>query len=156
MKFFDVPSRGAVLAETLIAIALLAVASTSLLRLSVTGAQQSLNARQRSTAALLAQEKMEEIIRARDDLATWEEDAAARYPSDEHNRLRFSPTDDNRQQAFDNFRWSWEITSSSQHLQEVSVRVNWHPVGRRDGEMSHFELSTLLFSPAEAGSGGNP
>ncbi len=144
------PRRGAVLVESLVAVALLAVVMGWLVRFAATGMDESALAHRRTGAALLAQEKVEEMMRARGDMAEWLRRAEERYPVDEGGRHRLFAAD-----QWEAFRWDWEFSPFGEHpgLDKVTVRVFEHaPRGREDRLL--FELSMMLFSPAAARGGG--
>ncbi len=142
--------RGAVLIESLVAVALLAVVMGWLVRFSAAGMDESALAQRRTVAALLAQEKAEEIVRARGDTDEWLRRAEERYPADEGGTHRLFAAD-----QWEAFRWDWEFSPFGEHpgLDKVTVRVFEHaPRGREDRLL--FELSMMLFSPAAARGGG--
>ncbi len=143
MSFFYKPRRAAVLIETLIAMALLAIAMTALARFAATGMEESAGAQQRTLAAFLAQEKTEEIMQARNDLEAWFRTAEGLYPLDEDGlHRRFEP------ESLEAFRWNWEIRRYDPHpgMGVITVSV-FPPSPGRGGDRGAFTLSTLLFLP---------
>lgn len=135
--------RGFTLLETLAAIAILTVAMSMLAQLGFQSLSQSIMTRRRAEGVLLAQAKMEEVIRHRSDLGGWLKEAAKDEPLDpETNTRRFAGAD------HDVFRWSCEFSDvkGSPGMKEVLVRTYWPRRGSK--EWSRCELRTLLLAPA--------
>ncbi len=133
-------SRRTVLLETLVAVAVFALAMNFLVRFAITGARDTARVQNKAVAALLAQEKMEEIIRARHDISAWMRNAEKKYPFDSDSDYRFfnSP-------GLDSFRWRWrfDVFDGDLGLYEVTVRVVWDlPGGSR--RTNRVELAALM------------
>jgi Tfp pilus assembly protein PilV len=73
-----VSRRGISLVETLVAFAIIAVAMTVLGQLTFWALNESSFSRHRAEATLLAQERMEDLLAHRADLAAWETATKAR------------------------------------------------------------------------------
>ncbi len=133
----------AVLVESLIAIAVLAVAMSLLVRFSIAGIEQVGQTYLRLNAALLAEGKMQEIIRNRDNLEDWQAYAAESYPKDEHHNLRKLHVEN-----YDAFRWLWQFNDYGLQpgLKSVKVSVYWRRPGRTQFA-ENYVLETLLAVP---------
>lgn len=131
--------KTAVLVETLIAVVFMAVAMNFLVQFTVRGTQESAAAYKRTKAALFAQEKIEEILLARDDIEGWEKRTADRYPSDNRDGFRLHPLN-----AGEDLRWRWVIEPAEDSLAlRATLKVLWDSPGHPEREES-FELSTLF------------
>lgn len=116
--------RGASLAETIIAIGIVVAAMNVLAQVFVAGLDASAEVRARATAALLAQEKLEEILAARDRLAEWEDAALETYePAGPEGAARFA------RPGLERFQWSWRLwdLEGRPGMKEVAVQVWWRP-----------------------------
>jgi type II secretory pathway pseudopilin PulG len=135
--------RGAALIETLVAISILSVAMTLLTQLVVRGLEESASAQQRMKGVLLAQERMEEILAQRGELAGWEQKVDEEYERDPVSGMyRFA------EPGRAAFRWRWRIQDASDHpgLTQVTVWVHWRlPQG--ENFRPHATLRTLLVPP---------
>ena len=142
--------RAVTLVETVVSIALLAVAMSLLAQLVMTGLEMSMMAQMRVSGMLYAQEKMEDILAHRDDLAAWEADARANFELDEETKLHTFP-----QQERESYRWTWRISDFQDArvlqtgLKEVIVTVHWR-LPRRRSFTPRYDLRTLLAVPQGA------
>jgi hypothetical protein len=112
---------------------------------------ESAFSRRRAQATLLAQERMEDLLAHRDDLAGWEAAMKAAYTFDPklegysfnevdplHPRLGF-------------FRWNWLIEDMKDHpgLKKVRVQLRWQRTGV-EGAGGTRELWTTLRVPLKS------
>jgi hypothetical protein len=144
--------EGAVLAETLVAAALLTVAMSFLVEFATQGLTESAMAQRRIRGALLAQEKMERILATRNDLDAWENNARTTYPQDpETGHRRFAS------EELEDFRWEWQLNSPDDHpqMREVMVRVFWR-FPRTKKFYPGCEFRTLLAAGPSRAKGGTP
>jgi Tfp pilus assembly protein PilV len=145
-----VARRAVTLVETIVSIALLAVAMSLLAQLVMTALEMSMMAQMRVSGMLYAQERMEDILARRDNLADWEAEARANFELDEETKLhRF------KEQERESYQWTWRISDSQDAsvlqtgLKEVVVTVHWRLPGRRS-ITPRYDLRTLLAVPQGA------
>ena len=132
--------EGAGLLEVIVAVAILLVSMTILAQLVLSGMDQSRMARDRARGALLAQERMEELLAHRDDLTGWQKRVEKAFPFDpEAQMYRFD------RRGLGAFYWAWEIKPAEniEGLKEAVVRVHWH-MPRRKVLTQKCALHTLV------------
>jgi hypothetical protein len=142
--------EGAILAETLVAAALLTVAMGFLVEFATQGLTESVLTQRRTRGALLAQEKMEEILAARADLEAWEAQAQEVYPEDPDGPHRLFAAE-----GLEEFRWGWNVLQPEgrPRMREAVVRVYWR-FPRRKHFFRGCQIRTLLATPPSATKGG--
>ena len=103
-------------------------------------------ANRQAQAMLLAQEKAEEILAHRANLAAWEARAAERYPVDPENDLHFIEN-----QRLPEFRWRWEIKDVEDRpgMKQIMVRAFWR-VGKGGRDWLRCEILTMAAVPGPA------
>lgn len=145
--------RGAVLVETLVAMALLVVTMGFLVQFVTRSTTRSAMARARAKGALLAQEKMEEILSAPSP-QQWAARAKGTYAVEGEAQRHVFPSE-----QLSDFRWDWEVVRSESHpdMHEVAIRVFWQFPGREEFGQQ-YELRTLVPQPSarETGEGVTP
>ncbi len=131
---------GVSLVETILALALLAVAISVLGQLMFGAIEQSIMARRRAEAALLAQERMEEILAHRSGLSAWEARAKKSFEFEKESESYLF-----KRKGLDSFRWHWQISEfqDSPWLKEIIVRVYWRRP-RPTAIWPKVELHTIL------------
>jgi type II secretory pathway pseudopilin PulG len=153
-----VSRRGISLVETLVAFTILAVAMSVLGQLISWAMHESAFSRRRAQATLLAQERLEDLLAHRDDLAAWE--AATKksftfdmktegYLFDEHDLSH--PELNRSRPELGSFRWTWLIEDMKDHpgLKKVRVQLRWLRTGV-EGAGGTRELWTTLRVPPKS------
>jgi len=143
---------GVSLVETLVAIGVLSIAMGTLAQLVFSGLQASAAAERQVSGALLAQERMEDLLAHRADLPAWEKVASSQFPFDKEAELYgFERT------QWEDYRWMWEITDvqGNQRLKRVNVKVQWR-LPRAKEFRGRFDLFCLLAVPVHKGAGQEP
>jgi type II secretory pathway pseudopilin PulG len=149
-----VSRRGISLIETLVAFAILAIAMSVLGQLISWAMHESAFSRRRAQATLLAQERMEDLLAHRDDLAGWEAAMKAAYTFDPKLEGYFF-----NDPKLGSFRWNWLIEDMKDHpgLKKVRVQLRWQRTGV-EGAGGTRELWTALHVPlkSQATAAGEP
>ena len=137
--------RGISLIETLVAFAILAVAMSVLGQLISWAMHESAFARRRAQATLLAQERLEDLLAHRDDLAAWE---AATKKSFEFDPKTEAYLFERSRPELGSFRWTWLIEEMKDHpdLKKVRVQLRWLRTGV-EGAGGGRELWTTVRVP---------
>lgn len=146
-----VSRRGISLIETLVGFAILAVAMTVLGQLMFWAMHDSAFARRRAAATLLAQERMEDLLAHRADLAAWEAATKARFIYDRKTEAyRFDEAGHERPEL-SAFRWTWLIEDMKDHpgLKKIGVQLRWLRSGV-EGAGGRRELWTTLVAPGKS------
>lgn len=138
------PQSGVGLVETIIAIGIVVAAMNILAQVFVAGLDASAEARDRATAALLAQEKLEEILSARDNLPEWEKAAL-----EAHERAGPDGAVWFDRPGLERFQWSWRMQDLEDRpgLKDVVVQVWWRKP-RADRWNAAPPLRTLVAVPS--------
>ena len=110
-----VSRRGISLIETLVALAIIAVAMTVLGQIISWAMHESAFSRRRAEATLLSQERMEDLLAHRADLAAWEAAAKKRFEFDRRPRDTASTSPASRIPSWHSFRWAWLIEDMKEH-----------------------------------------
>jgi len=143
-----VSRRGVSLVETLVAFAILAVAMTVLVQLTFWAMNESSFSRRRAEATLLAQERMEDLLAHRADLAAWEAAAKKRFEFDTKTEsYRFDEPGQPRPELHA-FRWTWLIEDMKDHpgLKKIRVELRWQRTGA-EGAAGQRDLWTMVVVP---------
>ena len=143
--------RGISLIETLVAIALVAVATTVLGQLMSWAMHESAFSRRRAEATLLSQERMEDLLAHRADLAGWEAAAKKRFEFDTKTEgYRFDEPGQPRPEL-GSFRWAWTIEDMKDHpgMKKVGVQLRWTRTGA-EGSAGKRDLWTTLAVPVKS------
>ncbi len=146
-----VSRRGISLIETLVAMAIIAVATTVLGQLMSWAMHESAFARRRAEATLLSQERMEDLLAHRADLAAWEAAAKKRFEFDTKTEgYRFDEPGQPRPEL-DSFRWAWTIEEMKEHpgMRKIGIELRWLRTGM-EGAGGKRNLWTLLVVPAKS------
>jgi type II secretory pathway pseudopilin PulG len=145
-----VSRRGISLVETLVAFAILAVAMTVLGQLLFWAMHDSAFSRRRAQATLLAQERMEDLLAHRADLAAWEAATKTRFVYDLKTEWYcFDEREPGPQHPeLSAFRWKWLIEDMKDHpgLKKISVQLRWLRSGV-EGAGGERDLWTALAAP---------
>ena len=122
-----VSRRGISLIETLVAFAIVAVAMTVLAQLMSWAMHESAFSRRRAEATLLAQERMEDLLAHRADLAAWEAAAKKAFEFDPKTEAYCFDEPGHPRPELDAFRWTWLIEDMKDHpgLKKISVQLRW-------------------------------
>jgi type II secretory pathway pseudopilin PulG len=127
-----VSRRGISLVETLVAFAIVAVAMTVLGQLTFWALNESSFSRHRAEATLLAQERMEDLLGHRADLAAWDAAARKRFQRDPltENYFFFDEPGHPRPELHA-FRWKWQIEDMKDHpgLKKIEIQLLWTRTG---------------------------
>jgi hypothetical protein len=144
-----VSRRGISLIETLIAFAIVAVAMTVLGQLMFWALNESAFSRRRAEATLLAQERMEDLIGHRADLAAWESAMKARF--DPKTEAYFFDEPGHPRPELYAFRWTWTIEDMKDHpgMKKVGVQLRWTRTGA-EGSAGKRDLWTTLAVPVKS------
>jgi prepilin-type N-terminal cleavage/methylation domain-containing protein len=143
------PSRnGITLVETLVALAIIAVAMSVLGQLLSWGMHESAFSRRRAQATLLAQERMEDLLAHRDDLAAWEAAAKKGFVFDTKSEAYYFDEPGRPHPELGAFRWTWLIEDMKDHpgLKKIRVQLHWLRSGA-EGRGGTRELWTALYVP---------
>ena len=141
--------RGISLIETLVAFAIVAVALALLGELTFWATSTTVFSKRYSQAALLAQERMEDLLAHRGDLRGWEEQTRKDFATDDKfvpnmTLYTFDTAEDQHPELRTSFRWNWQIKDVPDHpkLKEVQIQLFW----RRQGVTvsARHALTTLL------------
>jgi len=146
-----VSRRGISLVETLVAFAIVAVAMTVLGQLTFWALNESAFSRRRAEATLLAQERMEDLLGHRSDLAAWEAATKKRFEFDKKTEAySFDEPGHPRPQLYA-FRWTWHIEDMKDHpgLKKVEVQLRWTRTGA-ESATGRRELWTTLAVPVKS------
>ncbi len=146
-----VSRRGISLIETLVAFAILAVALTVLAQLMSWAMHESAFSRRRAEATLLAQERMEDLLAHRADLAAWEAAAKKEFVFDRKTEKYCFDEPGHPHPELAIFRWTWLIEDMKDHpgLKKISVQMYWLRSGV-EGAGGKRELWTTLVVPAKS------
>ncbi len=146
-----VSRRGISLIETLVAFAILAVALTVLAQLMSWAMHESAFSRRRAQATLLAQERMEDLLAHRADLAAWEAAAKKEFEFDKKTETYYFDEPGHPHPELNAFRWTWLIEDMKDHpgLKKISVQLRWLRSGV-EGAGGKRELWTTLAVPAKS------
>lgn len=136
-------ARGVSLVETIVAIAIVVVALNILTQFVIRGMDESSLARRRARAAFYAQERLEEIVAHRADLAAWEARAARTHRPAAVEGMYWFP--EPHRSAF---CWSWRIedVKGRPGLRQARVSVRWRTPRRRYW-VHTAQLHTLIAVP---------
>ena len=117
LKGPSVSVRGVSLIETLVAFTLVAIGISVLAQLTFWALNESILSRRRAEAALLAQERMEDLLAHRSDLAAWEAAAKSGFEFDRNLQLyRFDQIQPQQKRPeLAPFRWAWQIADMDGH-----------------------------------------
>jgi len=115
--------RGVSLLETLVAFTLVAIGIGVLAQLTFWALNESILSRRRAEAALLAQERMEDLVAHRNDLAAWEAAAKSGFETDpvlkgnnDQTLYRFDQIQPKQKRPeLQAFRWAWQIADMDGH-----------------------------------------
>ena len=145
-----VSRRGISLVETLVAFAIVAVAMTVLGQLMSWAMHESAFARRRAEATLLAQERMEDLLAHRADLAAWEAAAKKRFEFDTKTEGYSFDEPGQPHPELASFRWTWLIEDMADHpgLKKIGVQLRWLRTGV-EGAGGRRDLWTTLVVPAK-------
>ena len=145
--------RGVTLIETLVAFVLVAVGIGVLGELTFWSLNESILSRRRAEAALLAQDRMEDLLAHRSDLGAWEASARSGYQFDRGLELyrfdRLQP--EQKRPELAPFRWSWKIEDMDGRPGMKKVLVQLYVL--RPGMIGAgpaYDLWTLLALPKNA------
>ena len=139
-----VNARALTLMENIVALALLSVAMAITASQMYSGLVGSTEASLRGKAALLAQEKMEQVFLQRNDLDAWQAQAKAESTFDEASG-QYLFNDD----KLAGFRWTWLVSDvpGQPGLRDVLVSISWQRPFSKGG-WSPCELRTLIAVPS--------
>jgi len=146
-----VSRRGISLVETLVAFAILAVAMTVLAQLMSWAMHESAFSRRRAEATLLAQERMEDLLAHRSDLAAWEAATKKEFVFDQKTEAYGFDEPGRPHPELAAFRWTWLIEDMKDHpgLKKIGVQLRWLRSGV-EGAGGKRELWTTLVVPAKS------
>ena len=126
-----VSRRGISLIETLVAFAIVAVAMTVLGQLTFWALNESSFSRRRAEATLLAQERMEDLLAHRADLAAWEAATKKQFQFDPKTEAYCFDEPGQPRPELHSFRWTWLIEDMKDHpgLKKIGVQLRWVRTG---------------------------
>jgi len=151
--------RAASLVELLIALGILAIALNILGQLIFSSLKDSIRARRRAQAVLLAQYCMEDIIAHSDDLDGWEKRTGAAVgkgeeTEDQAGSVRYSLAKKDpglvKKGRLESYTWNWDIRDAPGRsgLKQVTVRV-FYTEARKGAKAKAVVLTTLLTESAK-------
>jgi type II secretory pathway pseudopilin PulG len=146
-----VSRRGISLVETLVAFAIVAVAMSVLGQLVSWAMHQSAFSRRRAQATLLAQERMEDLLAHRDDLAAWEAATKKTFTFDPKMEAYLFDEPGRSRPELGSFRWTWLIEDMKDQpgMKKVRVQLQWLRTGV-EGAGGKRELWTALRVPLKS------
>jgi hypothetical protein len=141
--------RGISLIETLVSFAIIAVAMTVLGQLTFWALNESSFSRRRAEATLLAQERMEDLMAHRSNLAAWE--AAMKDRFDPKTDAYFLDEPAHPHPELHAFRWTWQIEDLKDHpgLKKIGIKLRWARSGV-ESSAGERDLCTTLAVPAKS------
>jgi type II secretory pathway pseudopilin PulG len=153
-----VSRRGISLIETLVAFAIVAVAMTVLGQLMFWAMNESAFSRRRAEATLLAQERMEDLLAHRSDLAAWEEATKKRFAFDEKGEAYGFDEPGRPRPDLSAFRWTWRIEDMKDHpgLKQVEIQLDWRRTGDMTAAGKRELWSTLAVPKSQATAAAEP
>jgi type II secretory pathway pseudopilin PulG len=146
-----VSRRGISLIETLVAFAIIAVAMTVLGQLTFWALNESSFSRRRAEATLLAQERMEDLLAHRADLAAWEAETKKRFQFDPKTEAYCFDEPGQPHPELYAFRWTWQIEDMKDHpgLKKIEVQLRWMHTGA-ERAAGKRDLWTTLAVPVKS------
>ena len=146
-----VSRRGITLVETLVAFAIVAVAMSVLGQLMSWAMHESAFSRRRAQATLLAQERLEDLLAHRDNLAAWEAATKKAFTFDPKTEAYSFDEPGRSRPELGSFRWTWLIEDLKDHpgLKKIRVQLRWIRTGV-EGAGGTRELWTTLRVPQKS------
>jgi len=120
--------RGATFIEAVVALGMLVIAMGMATSLSFRAIQDGGLVGRRASAALIAQERMEDLLAHAGELNSWAREVEKGFEVDateQPGTYRFADAD------LGDFRWTWEVRAADNEpdLAEARVSVYWRPAG---------------------------